>query len=84
MAIKLGTGTLARSEPVPDSLRHAVFDNGVVVPPVEPRHGEPLVTLPRYHTDPADRLRISPAVVDGISIVGTDTAFDPYPVQRLW
>lgn len=84
IAIKLGTGKLALSEPFPDYIQHAVFDNGFVVLPVEPRHCEPLVTLPRHHNDPFDRLMISQAVVEGISIVGTDTAFDPYPVQRLW
>lgn len=84
MAIKLGTGKLTLSEPFPDFIQHAVFDNGFVVLPVEPRHCEPLVTLPRHHNDPFDRLIISQAVVEGISIVGTDTAFDPYPVQRLW
>jgi PIN domain nuclease of toxin-antitoxin system len=84
MAIKLGTGKLTLTEPFPDFIQHAVFDNGFVVLPVEPRHCEPLVTLPRHHNDPFDRLIISQAVVEGISIVGTDAAFDPYPVMRLW
>jgi len=84
IAIKLGTGKLTLSEPFPDFIQHAVFDNGFAVLPVEPRHCDPLVTLPRHHNDPFDRLIVSQAIVEGISIVGADTAFDAYPVQRLW
>lgn len=84
IAIKLGTGKLVLAEPYPDFIQHAVSDNGFAVLPIEPRHCEPLVTLPRHHNDPFDRLIIAQAVVEGISVVSIDPAFDPYPVQRLW
>jgi PIN domain nuclease of toxin-antitoxin system len=84
MAIKLGTGKLVLAEPFPDFVQHAIFDNGFTILPVEPRHCFPLPTLPRHHNDPFDRLMIAQAIVEDIAVVSIDTAFDPYPVRRLW
>lgn len=84
MAIKLGTRKLILAEPFPDFIQHAVFDNGFAVLPIEPRHCLPLVSLPRHHNDPFDRLMIAQAMVENMPIVSIDPAFDPHPVQRLW
>jgi hypothetical protein len=40
--------------------------------------------LPLHHRDPFDRMLIAQAMVEQIPIVSGDTAFDAYPVQRLW
>ena len=40
--------------------------------------------MPLYHRDPFDRLLIAQATVEQIPIVSGDTAFDAYPVTRLW
>jgi PIN domain nuclease of toxin-antitoxin system len=40
--------------------------------------------LPLHHRDPFDRMLIAQAMVDEIPIVSGDTAFDAYPVTRLW
>jgi PIN domain nuclease of toxin-antitoxin system len=40
--------------------------------------------LPPHHRDPFDRLLIAQALELGISIVGNDTLFDLYSVQRIW
>jgi PIN domain nuclease of toxin-antitoxin system len=37
-----------------------------------------------HHRDPFDRLLIAQAVVEGFPVVSVDTAFDAYPVKRLW
>ncbi len=62
----------------------AIRDNGFRVLPIEPRHTAALVTLPFYHKDPFDRLLIAQAIVEDIPIVSADSAFDPYPVRRIW
>jgi PIN domain nuclease of toxin-antitoxin system len=43
-----------------------------------------LTTLPFYHRDPFDRLIIAQAMVEGIAVISGDTAFDAYPVTRVW
>lgn len=43
-----------------------------------------LITLPRYHADPFDRLMISQAMNHGLSIITKDSAFPAYDVPLLW
>jgi len=52
--------------------------------PIEPRHVAPLTDLPFHHRDPFDRLIIAQAMAEQIPVVSADTAFDAYPVKRLW
>jgi PIN domain nuclease of toxin-antitoxin system len=40
--------------------------------------------LPLHHRDPFDRLLIAQAMVEQIPILSADSAFDAYPIQRLW
>jgi len=40
--------------------------------------------LPRLHKDPFDRMLIAQALVNGLTIVTSDAAFNPYPVRVLW
>ena len=47
-------------------------------------HIEPLTTLPLHHKDPFDRLIAATALVEGLTLVSADTAFDAYGVTRLW
>ena len=43
-----------------------------------------LTTLPFHHRDPFDRLIIAQALVEGLPIIGADTAFDAYGISREW
>jgi PIN domain nuclease of toxin-antitoxin system len=52
--------------------------------PLEPRHIEPITTLPLYHKDPFDRLIAATALFDGITLVSADPAFDAYGLVRLF
>ncbi|WP_323798425.1 type II toxin-antitoxin system VapC family toxin [Microcoleus sp. FACHB-672] len=45
---------------------------------------EAVSTLPLHHRDPFDRLIISQAMVEQIPVLSADSAFEAYPVQRLW
>lgn len=58
--------------------------NHVSLLPLEARHIEPLTTLPLHHKDPFDRLIAATALVDGLTLVSADAAFDSYGVTRLW
>ena len=41
-----------------------------------------LTTLPFHHRDPFDRLIIAQAFVEELPIIGADTAFDAYGINR--
>jgi PIN domain nuclease of toxin-antitoxin system len=43
-----------------------------------------VATLPFYHRDPFDRLLIAQAMVERIPILSANSAFDAYPIQRVW
>lgn len=40
--------------------------------------------LPHIHRDPFDRLLISHAIVEGLSIVTPDPIINQYPVKTIW
>jgi PIN domain nuclease of toxin-antitoxin system len=48
------------------------------------RHAAGVAELPFHHRDPFDRLLIAQAMVEQIPIVSNDSAFDKYPVRRIW
>ena len=58
--------------------------NGIELLSITTEHLAIVATLPLHHRDPFDRLLIAQTIVEGLPIVGADSAFDAYPVQRLW
>jgi PIN domain nuclease of toxin-antitoxin system len=52
--------------------------------PIELKHVAILTRMPLHHRDPFDRLLSAQAMVEQIPMVSGDTAFDAYPVTRLW
>lgn len=40
--------------------------------------------LPLHHGDPFDRMIISQAINNDLTIIGCDQAFNDYPIQILW
>lgn len=84
LAIKVGLGKYTLTESYEDFIQHAIFDNGFLILPVEPRHTAALVSLPPHHKDPFDRLLVAQAMVEALSVVSGDRVFDGYPVSRCW
>lgn len=80
IAIKRAVGKL-RFE---DSVEGLVADNGFLALPVTVRHGDLLRELPRHHADPFDRLLIVQALEEGLTILTSDRAFEPYRVPVTW
>ena len=58
--------------------------NRIELLPIQVAHIEPLTTLPPHHKDPFDRLIAATALVEGLTLVSADPAFDAYGVTRLW
>ncbi|MFO0978502.1 MAG: type II toxin-antitoxin system VapC family toxin [Planctomycetaceae bacterium] len=51
---------------------------------IESSHAAQLSILPHHHRDPFDRMIIAQAIVEGMTVVSCDKAFDAYPVKRIW
>ena len=84
LAIKVGLGRYNLAESDENFIQHAIFDNGFIILPVEPKHTAVLVSLPLHHKDPFDRLMVAQVMVEGIPLVSADSTLDLYPITRLW
>ncbi|HYH79180.1 MAG TPA: type II toxin-antitoxin system VapC family toxin [Longimicrobium sp.] len=84
IAIKVKQGRLAIPQPLDVFIPHQLQANKIGLLPVELQHTYEIARLPLHHRDPFDRLLIAQAMTEDIPVVSTDSAFDAYPVQRLW
>jgi PIN domain nuclease of toxin-antitoxin system len=84
IAIKISTQKYSISEPYETFMNRAIQGNNLEILPIEPRHTAPLTTLPYHHRDPFDWFLIAQAIVEGVPVVGADSVFDLYPIQRMW
>ena len=84
MAIKCSVGKLRFELPIQTFVEQQVRQNSMDLLGIQITHLAVVSTLPLHHRDPFDRLLIAQAMVEGLPIVGVDTAFDAYSVQRLW
>ena len=73
---------------VKGGLENAVKDeqqnNGFQILPVQLSHALYLENLPLHHKDPFDRLLISQAIVENMTLVSADPEFSKYQVNLLW
>jgi len=83
IAIKISLGKL-KVEGGIEKYFSAVRDSGFFTFPIKKEYIEYLETLPYHHRDPFDRMLISTAIKEGISIVSTDKSFDDYQLPRIW
>lgn len=84
IAIKASRGRLTLKLPIPKMVAEHVEGNAIGLLPIEPAHLDTLMTLPFHHRDPFDRLLIAQAQSENLAILSQDSAFDAYPVIRLW
>lgn len=82
--IKLGTGKLVLSRPLEELWPESISQNEFDVLNVTVDHVLALSPLPQHHRDPFDRPLIAQAIAEGHQIVSADTAFDAYPITRIW
>jgi PIN domain nuclease of toxin-antitoxin system len=80
IAIKSALGKLE----APDDLEDEIGLRGFSHLPLQFRHGTVLRSLPMYHQDPFDRMLISQALQEGLTIITHDQKFGRYPVEVLW
>ena len=68
---------------VPRDLREHVVRSGLRVLGLAPDHGLGVADLPLHHRDPFDRLLISQARSEGLTIVTADRRFGDYDVAVI-
>ena len=83
ISIKFGVGKLELPEIpeifVPDRVRRAGFSHR----PIELQHVLKVHSLPQIHRDPFDRLIISQAMVEDMTILTSDSIFSKYSVNII-
>lgn len=84
IAIKLSIGKLALAEPFEMLIPREIDQGGLILLPITLPHTAIVSKLPHHHRDPFDRLLIAQAMAEGMSILSADSAFDAYPITRLW
>lgn len=60
-------------------LRRSLLDNGYSELPITSEHAVAIDTLPPVHKDPFDRILIAQAMVEGITLLTTDSLLAQYP-----
>ena len=78
VAIKRGLG---RQDFQVDSrlLRRGLLDNGYTELPIASDHAVAIESLPPIHKDPFDRILVTQATVEGITLLTTDSLVAQYP-----
>lgn len=84
IAIKISIGKLTLTQPFETFIPQQLLINDFRVLEIDFSHTVTVTRLPFHHRDPFDRLLISQALTEHLSIVSTDAIFDNYPVTRLW
>lgn len=86
IGIKSGLGKMGLAVPFATFLNTAIDGYGLIVLPITMEDCIRFEQLPfpdKDHRDPFDRMIVVHALRDGLSVVGTDRAFDAYGVTRL-
>jgi PIN domain nuclease of toxin-antitoxin system len=84
MAIKASLGKLELVGTVEQFVSKHVGLNGFKILDIAFRHVARLQSLPLLHRDPFDRLLITQAQCENLTLVTKDSAFEPYDVEVLW
>lgn len=67
-----------------DKLLTSLYSTNINILQVENEYLRNVMTLPWIHKDPFDRLLISTALVEGLTIITTDENIQKYNVSWVW
>lgn len=82
--IKQQLGKLALPLHIDELIAKNQLESDIQLLPIELSHISNLAQLPSHHKDPFDRLIISQAMLEGMTIVTADHAFAAYSVPVVW
>jgi PIN domain nuclease of toxin-antitoxin system len=84
IALKNRLGKLPLPAPFGTLYPASLLLDDIQLLPLEPRHIQPLTTMPLLHKDPFDRLIAATALVEAMRLVSVDPLFDGYGLTRVW
>ena len=84
MTTKISLGKLVLAERWLTVIEKEMISNGIQWLEIEIDHLKTLADLPFHHRDPFDRLLISQAISESMSIVSIDNQFSQYPLDIIW
>jgi PIN domain nuclease of toxin-antitoxin system len=79
IGIKASIGKLT----IPKGLYQHILGGGVRILELAPDHGLAVASLPLHHRDPFDRLLITQAQQEGLTILTADDRFSSYDVDVI-
>jgi PIN domain nuclease of toxin-antitoxin system len=83
IAIKYALGKLPLPGPPGEYVPSRIASSGTATLPVEHRHALHVAGLPHHHRDPFDRLLVAQAHLEGLVLLTSDPAFDPYGIEMI-
>src|SRR5579859_7294235 len=81
ISIKSALGKLTLPEPPAQYVPKRMAAQGIRPLLISHTHALTVSDLPKFHTDPFDRLLIAQAQVEGMVMLTADAAFEPYEVE---
>lgn len=84
IAIKVSLGKLPLNQPFDQLMASQLAIHSINVLDISLAHTVGVSRLPFHHRDPFDRLIISQSLVEQLPVVGIDTVFDLYGIDRYW
>ncbi|MEW6210972.1 MAG: type II toxin-antitoxin system VapC family toxin [Acidobacteriota bacterium] len=84
IAIKVSFKKLDLGEPFRSFMTREIARNCFEILPISLNHAAVVSDMAFHHRDPFDRLLIAQAIWENIPIVSAYTAFDAYPITRIW
>ena len=83
IAIKQSIGKIDLTNPISEIVKKC-RETDINVLQIEPQHLDHIKTLPNIHGDPFDRLLISQAVTEGMTLVTKDSIIPKYDINVFW
>ena len=84
IATKFRIGKLPDARVVADDIAATVTAEGFNELAISMRHAQRAGDLVGHHQDPFDRMLIAQAILENLTLVSNERAFDAYGVRRLW
>ncbi len=84
LQIKISLNRFSIRGGLENAIKDEQRNNNFHILPVKLSHALYLENLPPHHKDPFDRLLISQAIVENMTLISADNNFGKYKVNLLW
>ena len=82
--IKSQLGKVDLPQPIMDIFSRQHTEHNIELLAIELHHMTALTTLPNHHIDPFDRVLISQAMAEDMTLITNNPTIAKYPVKVLW